>query len=82
MGHNKLVLKSDGEHAIVALKKAVKDQSVLDLILEESPVGEHQANGLVESTVRQVQGQVRTMKDALETRIGVKIGGITHACRG
>ena len=42
----------------------------VELILEESPVGEHQSNGEVENDIRRIQGQVRSMKDGLETRIG------------
>ena len=79
LGHKQLVLKSDGEHAIVALKKAVTYQSVLDILLEESPVGEHQSNGFVDSAVKQVQCQVRTMIDALETRVSSRLGG-GHPC--
>ena len=41
--------------------------------MEESPVGEHQSNGMVEAAIKQVQGQIRTMKDALETRYGGRI---------
>ena len=54
LGHKKLVLKSYPEHAIKALKAAVKEVSGLDIVSEEAPVGAHQANGLVESAVRQV----------------------------
>ena len=70
LGYKRTVFKSDGEPAIVALKEAVKAEQDTELICEESPVGEHQSNGEIEATIRQVQGQIRTMKDALETRIG------------
>ena len=31
----------------------------IELILEESPVGEHQSNGEVENAVGRIQGQIR-----------------------
>ncbi len=37
---------------------------------EEILVGDHQASGLVGSMVNNAQGQVRAMKDALESRCG------------
>ena len=37
-------------------------------MFEESPVGESQSNGEVERVVRTVKGQVRTMKEALDSR--------------
>ena len=39
-----------------------------------SPVGSSASNGLVERAIQSVQGQVRVMKDALETRWGVRLG--------
>jgi hypothetical protein len=55
--------------------EAVKRESEIDIVLEESPVGEHQANGDIEGAIRQVQGQFRAMKDALETRYNERIQG-------
>mgnify|MGYP003349086866 CR=1 FL=1 len=42
-------------------------------------MGDHQGNGKVGSAIRQVQGQFRSMKDALETRYGRRIEG-DHRC--
>ena len=42
LGHKKVILKSDGENAIQSLKSSVKDESGLDIVMEGSPVGEHQ----------------------------------------
>ena len=42
-------------------------------MFEESPVGEHSANGEVENAIKRVQGQARTMKDALEARYKRKL---------
>ena len=57
----------------MALKESVKAEQAIDMILEESPVGDHRANGEIEATNKQVQAKVRTQKDALETRIGERI---------
>ena len=37
--------------------------------LENSPVGESESNGLVERAVQTLEGQVRTMLDALQYRL-------------
>ena len=55
----------------MALKDSVKrelSQVGVDVQMKESPVDEHESNGHVESAVRQVQEQVRTMRLALEHR--------------
>merc|ERR1711867_282383 len=75
LGHPELVLKSDGEPAIVALKQRVKQERPERIVLEESPVKESQSNGANEYAIRQVQGQIRTTRDCLESRLGVKLTG-------
>ena len=47
--------------------------------MEESPDYESKSNGEVERVVQSVQGQFRTMKDGLESRLGKRIGG-EHPC--
>ena len=79
LGYTKIIFKSDGEPAIKALKEAIKNELAIEVIMEESPVGDHAANGDVESAVRQVQGQIRTMKDALESRCGQRLPRDSHA---
>ena len=41
----------------------------VEFVMEESPVEEHQSNGTIEVTVREIQKQVRVMKSALEERM-------------
>ena len=48
LGYKKVILKSDGESFIIALKKRVEHILPNDIVLEESPVGGHQANGDIE----------------------------------
>ena len=89
LGHQELILKSDGEPSIVALKEAAKMERGERIVFEESPVGESKCNGVIENAIQQVQGQFRTVKDALESRIGERLGGdsvlipwmVIHAAR-
>ena len=73
-----MVFKSDGEAAIKALKEAVKSELGIEVVVEESPVGDHAANGVAEAAVKQVQGQIRATKDALEARYECRISGNHH----
>ncbi len=70
-------MKSDKEPAILALKEAVRREreSDVEIVMEEVPVGDHQAHGLAENAVRNVQGQFRVIKDALESRHGTRVDG-------
>ena len=50
--YKKFIFKSDQERSIVALKEAVRcAMKEVEFLMGESPVGEHQANGLVESAI-------------------------------
>ena len=40
-----------------------------DVVLEERPVDEHQSNGVIEVSVREIQKQIRVMKSALDERL-------------
>ena len=73
-GHKKLILKSDGESSIKALKEAVKNSSNFSMGVEVSPVGDSKANGEIERAIRTVQGQVRTLKSALDEHYKTEFG--------
>jgi len=68
LGYRRIKLKSDQERSEVTLRQMVvrllKDQ--VDIVPEESPVGEHASNGEVENAIKQVQGMTRTLKDLIE----------------
>ena len=54
-----------------ALKEAAaKAIEGVESISQESPVGDHQANGDIESTVRTLKGQMRATGFALKSRLG------------
>jgi len=88
MGYKKIILKSDNEPAIMALKQAVKDMSTVEIINEESPVGDSKANGDIENAIQRMEGQFRTLKLALDASYNTRIEGnhaiipwiIMHSC--
>ena len=45
----------------------------VEFVMEESPVEEHQSNGTIEVTVREIQKQVRVMKSALEEHMKCEV---------
>ena len=75
----KLILRSDGEPAIVDLLNRVCDFRVPETLMESSPVSDSRANGLAERAIQSVEKQVRVLKLALERNLGCKIG-VEHAC--
>lgn len=71
LGYRRLVLHSDGEPSICALKTAtVLRLAGVEVVARESPVGDHQANGEAECAVREIKRQIRVLRYALEERIG------------
>lgn len=40
---------------------------------EVSPIGDSKANGFIEKSIQTVQGQIRTLKNAPEARLGTKV---------
>ena len=73
MGFKRVILRSDQEPTITALKEAYRNTTKNDVMIEETPVGDSKAAGEIESTIKQVEGMVRTYKLALEARIGAEI---------
>jgi hypothetical protein len=69
LGYKEILLKGDQEPALRTLIEMVKASWNGDAALENSPVGESENNGAVERAIQSWEGQVRTMKDALESRI-------------
>ena len=73
----RFTLKSDQEPAILALKaeavRIVQSVTGKEVVLEESPVGDSQSNGLAEGAVKEIKGVVRSLRWALEELHGVKI---------
>ena len=70
MGHREIVNRSDGEHALVALKTEAAKQAEVAAVPEESVVGDSKANGEIESAVKEVKGIIRATKSNLEKKLG------------
>ena len=85
-GVTHLVYKSDQERSIktfidsslmMAGVAKTEDDAVLCAVPEYSAIGESASNGRAERAVQMIEDQARTLKSALETRIGARIGS-TH----
>ena len=75
LGRGDIILKTDGEPSMLAVQKAVALMRK-DLVTrpENPPAYNPESNGSAEKAVQDVSGQVRSLKLALEARIGVSIG--------
>ena len=89
LGLRRLVFKSDQEPAILALKQAVRESMpTVEFVMEESLVEEHQSNGTIEVTVREIQntsksdeecvGRAHEMRSTFET----SHPGVSRGTRG
>ena len=88
-GVTKMVYKSDQESALknfvkasvrragATIEESSGDDEVFTAIPEYSAVGESASNGKAERAIQQVEDLTRTLKSALEARIGARIGS-TH----
>lgn len=72
-----VIVKSDQEASIKALVEQIgrvrSTRGSGKWIVEHSPVGASQSNGIIERAVQSMQGQLRTLKLALEKRWGADI---------
>ena len=57
LGYKMIILKSDQEPALLALKDEVRRGLAHDVMTEASPAGESQRNGRVERVVRTERGR-------------------------
>ena len=61
-GYRRAMLQCDREQSIVALKTSTLLASpFVELVLRESPVGEHATNGAAESAMREVKPGLREL---------------------
>ena len=70
----RIILKSDGEKSIKALRDAVGRYLGGEVITEESAKGESQSNGRVEEAGKTVRGFARVLKEQIEDKAKVKLG--------
>eukprot|EP00438_Fugacium_kawagutii_P000480 Skav216940 [mRNA] locus=scaffold3396:50058:57739:+ [translate_table: standard] len=72
-GYKRVILRSDNEPAVKALKSAVKAAASCEVVLEESKTGDSQSNGLAESAVKETKRQCRATKSSLEEKMGKEV---------
>ena len=72
-GSNPLILKSDGEPAVVTVREALARCHGGRVTPEGPPLGEQQANGTVEEAGRTIRDQARVLKVQLQVHIGREI---------
>ena len=65
LGYKDVVIKTDNEPAMITLQEEIRSRRTDKTILENSPVGESQSNGIAERAVRSVANQVRVLISAL-----------------
>ena len=68
-GKNALILKSDGEPAIVAVREALARCHGGLITPEQPPAGEHQSNGTAEEAGKTVRDHARVLKIDLQVKI-------------
>ena len=71
----KVMLRSDQEPSMMAVKDALSVRRDSETAFIESPVRQSKMNGLVERAVRNWRDQYRTLRHQLERRLAMKIPG-------
>ena len=70
-GH--IIIKSDGERAIVAVREAVSKFHGGKVVPEAPARGESQSNGAIEEAGKTIREYVRVLKDQIETNAKIKL---------
>ena len=73
LGYKRVLVRTDGDPAILALWEAVKARWGGEIVKVESATGDHNANADAEQAVQKVEDEVRTWKDAVEDAVGERI---------
>ena len=73
LGYKRVLVRTDGEPAILALWDAVKARWGGEIVKVESATGVHNSNADAEQAVQKVEDEVRTWKDAVEDAVREKI---------
>ena len=69
-GHEKVILQSDPEPSIIDVKHDASTHVPTEIVHEESPVAESNANGSIARAKRSIKGQIRAIKDHTERQVG------------
>ena len=71
--NNELILKSDGEPAIVAVRERLSRYHGGKITPEQPPKGESSSNGKVEEAGKTIRSLAQVFKDMIESKIGEQI---------
>ena len=72
-GGMKVTLRGDGEHSILAVKRAIAIRRGVETGLIESPVRQSKSNGKIERAIRSWRDQYRTLRHQYERRMKAKL---------
>ena len=67
---NRLIIKSDGESPIVAVREALARKHGGIISPEQPPKGEHASNGVVEEAGKTIRDMAKVLNVHLESRLG------------
>ena len=70
LGYKRIIVRTDGEAALVAFIRAVTQYWGGEVVAERSPVGDSRANGAAEMAVGLMKAHIRTLKDAFDFNMG------------
>ncbi len=73
LGYKRMIMRGDQEPGLVSLKNKVRVLGQFEVIEEAAPTGDSQSQGDAENAVELVQAMARSLKLALEARIGAEI---------
>ena len=73
MGHTAIVLKTDGEPAIVQVQQRIQELRAHETIPQHPAAYDPRANGAVERAVQEFMNTMRAMKLSLEQRLQVQM---------
>ena len=71
LGYKRILLKSDQQPSIKVLQQRVKEAWTGEVVKQNSPVASSQSNGRAEKAIRDLEGHLRTLKLALDSRLGL-----------
>ena len=71
--NSEIIMKSDGEPAIVAVREAVAKYHGGKVTPEQPPRGESQSNGKVEETGKTIREMVKVFKDQIEEKANMEL---------
>ena len=69
MGYKRVLVRTDGEPALLDLWAKVKEKWTGEIVKVEAATGDHNANGDAEQAVQKVEDEVRVWKDMLDDAI-------------